>query len=61
MKDNRMNDHTKHLFDWLSLSVVGATLVQALPSIAAIVSIVWGLIRIYETKTVQKLLGKTPS
>jgi len=32
---------------------------QVLPAIAALFTIVWTLIRIYETKTIQKLLGKT--
>jgi hypothetical protein len=37
--------------------VVG-TLVEFLPAIAAIFTIVWTAIRIFESKTVQKLLGK---
>jgi hypothetical protein len=41
------------LGDGLSVGVVLGSLVDMLPSIAASVSIVWGLIRIYETKTVQ--------
>lgn len=44
--------------DILSLGVVVGTLAQILPSIAAIFTIVWTAIRIYETKTVQRLLGK---
>lgn len=48
----------KHVGDALSLSVVLATIANWLPSIAAIVSIVWGCIRIYETQTVQRWLGK---
>ncbi len=52
-----MNEHAKHVLDWASVSTVLATLVGWLPHIAAIVSIVWGLLRIYETKTVQRLLG----
>ena len=38
-------------------TVVGA-LVDLLPAIAAVFTIVWTGIRIYETKTVQKWLGK---
>jgi hypothetical protein len=48
-----MNEHTKHLIDGLSVVTVLATLTAWLPNIAALVSIVWGCIRIYETKTVQ--------
>ena len=47
--------------DVISLSIVVGTLVQYLPAVAAVVSIVWGCIRIYETKTVQNLLGRKPT
>lgn len=48
----------KPVVDTLSVSAVVATLAGWLPHIAAAVSIVWGLIRIYETRTVQHLLGR---
>jgi hypothetical protein len=44
--------------DVLSVTTVVATLGGWLPSIAALVSIIWGLIRIYETKTVQDWLKR---
>lgn len=44
--------------DILSIGVVLATLASWLPSIAAIFTIIWTAIRIYETQTVQRLLGK---
>jgi hypothetical protein len=53
-----INEHTKHVIDWTSLGIVLGSLIQVLPSIAAALSIVWTLIRIYETKTVQRWLGK---
>ena len=56
-----MNENAKHGIDAISLSIVGATLTAWLPPIAAFVSIVWGLIRIYETKTVQALLKRARS
>jgi len=43
--------------DAASLLVVTGTLVNLLPSIAAIFTIVWTALRIYETKTVQRWLG----
>lgn len=52
------SEHTKTAVDVLSLSTVIATIAGWLPAVAALVSIVWGLIRIYETRTVQGLLGK---
>lgn len=44
--------------DVLSFSVIFGTLLNHLPSIAAALSIVWTTIRIFETKTVQRLLSK---
>ena len=55
-----MNEHEtiKHIGDALSVSVVLATIVSWLPAVAAVLSIFWTGIRIYETSTVQKWLGK---
>lgn len=44
--------------DVVSLSVVVGTLANWLPAVAALISIVWGIIRIYETDTVQRMLRK---
>jgi len=52
------SEATKHTVDAISLITVVGTLMQWLPAIAALASLVWTCIRIYETKTVQKLLGK---
>lgn len=57
-KLDHINDHTKHLIDWTSIGIALGTLIQVLPSIAAALSIVWSVIRIYETKTFQKWIGK---
>lgn len=56
-----MNDHhetTKHVIDALSIMTVVGTLVEMLPSIAAVFTIVWTGIRIWETDTVQSLFGR---
>ena len=60
MKDpfNNIDEATKHILDGLSLVTVLGTLVDFLPAVAAIFTILWTAIRIYETDTVQKLLGK---
>jgi hypothetical protein len=55
------HETTKHVVDALSLVTVVGTLVQLLPAVAALFTIVWTAIRIYETDTVQKLLGKEKS
>jgi hypothetical protein len=52
------HETAKHVVDALSLVTVVGTLVQLLPAVAALFTIVWTAIRIYETDTVQKLLGK---
>ena len=52
------HETTKHFVDALSLMTVLGTLMSILPTIAAVWSIVWTSIRIYETKTVQGWLGK---
>ena len=54
-----IDDHTKHVIDWTSIGVAFGSLVQILPSIAAALSIVWSIIRIYETKTVQGWLKRS--
>lgn len=51
---------TKAMLDVASVFTVAGTLTNMLPSIAAIFTIVWTALRIYETDTVQKLLGKEP-
>ncbi len=56
---NHVSEQTKHAIDAISLATVLASLTAWLPPIAALISIIWGLIRIYETKTVQGLLGKS--
>ena len=53
-----MDEASKHVIDFASVVTVLGTLADMLPSIAAIFTIVWTAIRIYETKTVQGWLGK---
>ena len=53
-----MTEQSKIAVDISSFAVVGATLVEWLPAIAAIFSIIWSVIRILETETVKKWRGK---
>ena len=48
----------KHIIDGASIITVIGTLVEFLPALSAILSIVWVAIRIYETETVQKLVNR---
>lgn len=50
------NEHTeavKHVVDGVSVITVVGTLAEMLPAIAALFTIVWTAVRIYETETVQ--------
>jgi hypothetical protein len=54
------HDTAKSVVDVLSVATVVGTLVQLLPAIAALLTIAWTAIRIWETQTVQRLCGRTP-
>lgn len=58
MKYSEMDEATRTGLDALSVLTVVGTLIDMLPSIAAVVTIVWTSIRIYETDTIQKLLNR---
>ena len=52
------SETVKHAIDGLSVVTAVGTLTKMLPAVAAVFTIVWTGIRIYESKTVQKLIGK---
>jgi hypothetical protein len=54
------SETTKHMVDAMSVATVLGTLAQVLPSIAALFTLVWTGIRIFETRTVRQWLGKQP-
>ena len=58
MIHHHLDEATKHVIDGASVVTVLGTMAQVLPPLAALFTIVWTCIRIYETKTVQRLLGK---
>ena len=56
-----MTDHdesVKYAIDALSFATVLGTIINMLPAIAAVFTIVWTGIRIYETDTVQRWMGR---
>jgi len=53
-----IDEPTKHLIDGVSVVTVMGTLMSWLPAVAALFTIIWTAIRIYETKTVQGWLKK---
>ena len=58
--NNMATESTKQVVDAVSVFTVVGTLGEVLPPMAALFTLVWTAIRIYETKTVQRLLGKEP-
>ena len=58
--DNMATESTKQVVDAVSVFTVVGTLGELLPPMAALFTLVWTAIRIYETKTVQRMLGRTP-
>ena len=53
-----MNEPSKIGIDALSVGLLASTFLEMLPAAAAGVSFIWGLIRIYETKTVQGWISR---
>lgn len=52
------HETAKNVADALSIVTVVGTLMEVLPAVAAVFTIVWTAIRIYETKTVQNLVHR---
>lgn len=53
---SHISESTKHAVDAVSVVTVVGALMQWLPAIAAIFTIIWTAIRIWETDTVQLLV-----
>jgi len=52
------DEQVKTVGDAISILTVVGTLAELLPAIAAVLTIVWTAIRIWETDTVQRLVGR---
>lgn len=52
------SEAAKYVGDAAAITVTLGTIMEFLPAVAAVLTIVWTGIRIYETKTVQKWLGR---
>jgi hypothetical protein len=55
---HEVSESTKHAVDALSVVTVVGTLMEFLPAVAAIFTIVWTGIRIWETDTVKSWTGR---
>ena len=60
MASHMATESTKQIIDAASVVTVVGTLGEVLPPLAALFTLVWTAIRIYETETVQRMLGRTP-
>ena len=58
MSQEMATESTKHVIDSISVLTVVGTLAEILPPIAALVTIVWTGIRIFETETVKGMLKR---
>jgi hypothetical protein len=54
------DEQVKQLGDAISIITVVGTLAELLPAMAAILTIIWTAIRIWETDTVQRMFGRKP-
>lgn len=52
------DENVKYVLDAAAATSAVATLLGWLPPIAAALTIIWTIIRIYETDTVQRMLGR---
>jgi len=53
-----VDEHLKQIADVVSVTTIFGTLMGILPSVAAVLSIVWSLVRLYETRTVRGIIAK---
>jgi hypothetical protein len=58
MASHMATEGTKQVVDAVSVLTVVGTIGELLPPLAALFTLVWTGIRIYETETVQRALGR---
>lgn len=58
MRLDHLPEGSKHFLDAISVSALLGTLVNILPHIATLLTVIWSVIRIYETETVQRLIRR---
>ena len=60
MASHMATEGTKQVVDAVSVLTVVGTIGELLPPLAALFTLVWTGIRIFETQTVQRMLGRNP-
>lgn len=56
-----MMQDERSIFDWTAVTIAAGAFFEFLPAISALLSVIWLSLRIYETDTVQRLLGRVRS
>lgn len=55
---NHVPEGLKHAVDAVSIAALLGSLISMLPAVASVLTIIWTLIRIYETATVQRMVTR---
>jgi|TARA_R110000822_G_scaffold42760_5_gene115959 hypothetical protein len=53
-----VNVGDKNLIDWSAMLISAGALFEFLPAVASLLSVIWLLLRIWESETVQRALGR---
>ena len=53
-----MNDDFKHLIDFSAVGTAFGALFDLLPHVSSLLAVVWIIIRIYESRTVQAIVNR---
>lgn len=61
MTHHDLPDAAKYALDGLSVATLLGAIAQLLPHLATLLTVIWMTIRIYETPTFQRWLGKAPT
>lgn len=61
MTNEILGDGPRRVVDAVSVGVAVGTVTDVLPALAALFTVIWTMIQIWETKTVQRLLGRAPA
>tara|TARA_R110000824_G_scaffold314105_1_gene500966 strand:+ start:684 stop:857 length:174 start_codon:yes stop_codon:yes gene_type:complete len=48
----------KNALDWSAMAISLGSLFEILPAIASLLSVIWLLLRIFESDTIQRALGR---
>lgn len=53
---DQMTDGERNVFDWALVSAAGAAVLEFVPPVTAVFVLLLAIVRLYETRTVQRIL-----